>query len=131
MEKLKEKIRTYLRAVGTMNGIAEMAEMVNKQLLTNVEDDFSVADMANIRAMNEKYMALIKGRIDEIEEKFVDVYADYYTEEDIDALLEQYNSSIAKKSREVGKYIMPRVMQISNDFSNDILKLITSQREMN
>lgn len=131
---LREKIKEYLKVSGATSGMTDVIEVANNYLLDQLKGEHSADDMKDIVKLNEKYLLLVRGRIDEFQEKFVNLYAEHFTEEDMDALIVFHNSPVAQKMREVGSKILPRAVEISSDFNKELLKQLagaTLDREMN
>lgn len=131
---LREKLKEYIKASGSIISMAEVIEAANNYMLEQLVDDHSPDEIADIKAFNDKYMLLVQGRLDEFQNKFVDLYAEYYTEEDIEALLAFHNSPIAQKQREVSSKLLPRAIEISSDFNKELLNQLagaTLNRQVN
>lgn len=131
---LHDKIREFFKASGTVDGLVNVVEKANEFMLAQTAGDYPPDMIEEIQVLNNKYMALVKGRLDEFTEKFVNLYAEYYTEEDMDALLAFYASPVAKKSREVTEQLLNRSIEISADFNKELLKQLdgaTLNRQVN
>jgi hypothetical protein len=120
---LHDKLREYFKATGVMNGVMDVVEMLNAHILDHAA---SIGDAEEIKKLNEKYMSLVRGRIDELETSMIDIYADYYTEEDIDALLAFYNTPVAKKTKNISPDLSRRCMKASQDFNDELLKQMST-----
>lgn len=78
------------------------------------------------KKINEKYMALVRGRMDELEEKLIQIHAEYYTEEDIDALLVFYSTPVSKKLRQIQPELGRKCMEASQAFNEDLMKQMSA-----
>ncbi len=131
---LRDKLREYLKVCGAVNSMSEVIEAANNFMLEQLNGEHSEEEIAEIKSLNDKYMLLVQGRLDEFQEKFVDLYAEYYTEEDVDALLAFHHSPIAQKQREVSSKLLPRAIEISSDFNKELLRQLagaTLDRQLN
>ena len=131
---LREKIKEFIKVSGVVTDMATIAEKANAFMLDQVKEDYPPDILEEIRVLNDKYMTLVQARLDEFTEKFIDLYAEFYNEEDMDALLAYYQSPIAKKHREVSGKMLSRSLEISADFNKELLKQLdgaTLNRQMN
>jgi hypothetical protein len=131
---LRDKIREYFEVTGTVSNMTKVIDSAQTYMLNQMKASMPEEQLAEIKQLNDKYMLIMKGRIDEFTEKFVNLYAEYYTEEDMDALLAYNKSPVAKKVQEVHGKIMDRAMEISGDFNKELLKQLdgaTLSREIN
>lgn len=131
---LRKKLREYIKVCGAVNSMSDIIETANSYMLDQLAGDHSADEIAQIKVLNDKYMLLVQGRIDEFQEKFVELYAEYYTEQDVDALLVFHNSPVAQKQREVSGKLFARAIEISSDFNKELLKQlagVTLDRQVN
>lgn len=131
---LRDKIREYLEICGEVNNMTKVVDATNNYMLEQMKTTYSAEQFAEVKQLNDKYMLIMRSRLDEFTEKFVDLYAEYYTEEDIDALLAYWKSPVAKKVQAVGGQVMSRAIEISGDFNKELLKQLagaTLNREVN
>ncbi len=131
---LREKLREYLKVSGALNELTQIVDTANDFMLKQLHGTHSAAEIDEIKKLNEKYMILMQNRLDEFQEKFIDLYEEFYTEEDVDALIAYYNSPIAKKQRDVSNKLFSRALEISSDFNNELLKQLagaTLNRQLN
>ena len=120
---LHDKLREYFKMTGVMNSVMDVVEMLNAHVLDHAA---SIGDVEEIKKLNEKYMALVRGRIDELETNMINIYADYYNEEDIDALIAFYNTPVAKKTKNISPDLSQRCMKASQDFNDELLKQMST-----
>lgn len=118
---MRDKIREFLHLTGTVNGMSEVIEKANSYMLSQLDDQYPPETVEEIKSLNEKYQKILQARLDEVTEKFVNLYAEYYSEQDIDSLLAFYRSPIAQKQREVQNKILDRAIEISADFNKELL----------
>ena len=131
---LREKLKQFIEVSGVVSNMAEVSEAANAYMLEQLKGSHSPEQIEEIRELNEKYKLLVQGRLDEFQEKFINLYAEFYTEEDVDALLAFHNSAVAKKQREVSNQLLARAIEISSDFNKELLKQLggaTLNRELN
>lgn len=131
---LREKLREYIELSGAMDRMTSVIDAANAYMMEQLYGTHTPGEIAEIKRLNDKYMLLVRGRLDEFREKFVDLYAEFYTEEDVDALLFYLKSPVAKKQREVANKILDRAIEISADFNKELLKQLagaTLDRQVN
>lgn len=131
---LREKLREYIELSGAMDRMTSVIDAANAYMMEQLHGTHTPGEIAEIKRLNDKYMLLVRGRLDEFREKFVDLYAEFYTEEDVDALLFYLKSPVAKKQREVANKILDRAIEISSDFNKELLKQLagaTLDRQVN
>lgn len=131
---MREKLKEFLHLTGAVSGMAEVVEKANAYMLNQLDEQYPPETVAEIKALNEKYQTILQARLDEVTEKYISLYAEYYTEEDVDALLAFYRSPVAQKQREVQFKIIDRAIEISADFNKELLSQLdgaTLNRQMN
>ena len=128
MEALRSKIRNYLNQIGAMDGVIQIADLGNQAFLDQMKKD-PLIDADEAKRVIDKYMILVKGRIADLRERFIDLYAKYYTVEDIDALLAWHETPVAKKSQAISAEILPQAVAITTDFNNDLLRQLNAAEE--
>ena len=131
---LREKLKRFIEVSGVVSNMAEVSEAANAYMIEQLKGSHSPQEIEEIKELNEKYRLLVQGRLDDFQEKFINLYAEFYTEEDVDALLAFHNSSVAKKQREVSSQLLARAIEISSDFNKELLKQLggaTLNREVN
>jgi len=131
---LREKIKEYLDVSGSVDNLTRVIDAANAYMLDQLKDNHSNQEIEDIKKLNEKYMKILQGRMDELNDKFITLYAEFYTEEDIDALLAYHKSPVAQKQREVNAQLLARAIEISSDFNKELLVQLagaTLNREVN
>jgi len=131
---LRDKIKEFIDVSGAVDNMAEIVDTANAYMLEQLNGNHTPDEIVEIKKLNDKYMLLVKGRMDEFREKFVNLYAEFYSEEDIDALLVYHKSPVGKKHREVAGKIFARAIEISSDFNKELLNQlagVTLNREVN
>jgi hypothetical protein len=129
---LREKIKEYIEVSGAVDNMSKVVDAANGYMLSQLQG--SPEEIDDIKRLNEKYMKILQGRMDEFRDKFVDLYIEFYTEEDVDALLAYHKSPVAQKVRAVGDKLLARAIEISSDFNKELLKQLsgaTLNREVN
>lgn len=131
---MRDKIKEFLHLTGAVSGMAEVIEKANSYMLSQLDAQYPPETVEEIKSLNEKYQKILQARLDEVTEKFTSLYAEYYNEEDMDALLAFHRSPIAQKHREVQTKIIDRAIEISADFNKELLSQLgsaTLNRQMN
>jgi len=103
--------------------------LVNAQFIEIAVKDFDISpdDVDRISDLNKKFVALIKVKFDVLEKKFLNLYSEFLTEEDVDALIETHETPIAKKMMLISKDIGPRAGKIGQEFGEDLMRQLTNQ----
>lgn len=131
---LYEKLKEYIKVSGAIANMTDAMDAANIYMLEQLEGNHPPDEIAEIKNLNEKYMLLVQARIDEFQEKFIKLYAEFYTEEDVDALITFHNSPVAQKQRDVSSKLLVRAIEISSDFNKELLRQlagVTLKREVN
>lgn len=122
----RDKLREYFRVTGLMDGVVKMVEMAETQMMPYLKADVAPHDADEIDRQVQRYNGLLKNQINALEEKFIEIYSEFYTEEDVDALLAFYNTPVAKKMREITPQLTERCMAVSNEFNQGLLRQLTN-----
>jgi hypothetical protein len=131
---LHNKIREYIETSGIVDDIVKVINTTTTCMLEKLHAYQTVEEIAEIKQLNEKYMLLFASKRGEFIDMIVNLYAEFYTEDDIDALLNYYNSPVAKKVRLISDHLTARALEISSDFNKELLRHLdgaTLNREIN
>src|SRR5450755_2999731 len=104
--------------------MVKMMEPMMKGMVAQFDKDISAEQRAKVGEMQGKMMELIAVGISKAKPALVKVYADTYTEEEIDGILAFYKSPTGKallqKMPEVMQRLMPVMMRMMGDLQPEI-----------
>jgi len=111
----------------------KMMEPMMKGMAGMVKPDMPVEERAKIGEMQRKIMALVADRLNKARPALAKIYADTYTEEEIDGILAFYNSPVGKafleKMPEVMRRSAPVVMVLMGGLQPEIKKMTEEMKQ--
>jgi len=105
---MREKILKLFEVSKTTKSYLNFVDMMCKAMADQINDAVLAA-----RA-TERIMSVVEAEMPLLNEKFVQLYADTYTEEEIDAMIAYYTSPVGKKVIAVSSQLTADAAQISN-----------------
>lgn len=120
---LQAKIKEYMKLTNEMNGVETLLNMLQEQILDMIKSD---ADKEEARAFQKTFLTHFNSRQNELEKNMVALYEKYYTEEDMNALIAYRKSPIGEKVAQVSPHIVKESMKFSNEFSQEIIRAMTT-----
>ena len=111
----------------------KMMEPMMKGMLAQMDKDMPAEQRAKAGEMQGKMMALVAVSLSKAKPALAKVYADTYTEEEIDGILAFYKSPAGKallqKMPEVMQRLMPVMMQMMGDLQPEIKTMMEGMKE--
>lgn len=141
---MREKFKQFVKLTGMADDMIKVAESANQRMLEQTNSNRTPEQQLKVLELNEKYMLLVRGRLDEFVERFADIYMDYYSEQDVDKLIAFYTSpdeqnkiaatDVLNEHRGDSAAIVKRSFEIIGAFHKELLKQLdgaTLNRQMN
>ena len=113
---LKDKVREYIRISGYVETLIENAKTSDEIYCKNLGID---------NAGNEKYFAMIAAKSKDLENLYVELYAKYYDEADMDILIAFFKSNTAEKMKAIGNKFSQEAILMVSEFGRDVLRQIS------
>jgi hypothetical protein len=111
----------------------KMMEPMMKGMMAQADKNMPAEQRAKAGEMQEKMMALVAGAYSKAKPALAKVYADTYTEEELDGILAFYKSPAGKallqKMPEVMQRLMPVMMQMMGDLQPEIKTMMEGMKE--
>ncbi|HWR53673.1 MAG TPA: DUF2059 domain-containing protein [Bryobacteraceae bacterium] len=111
----------------------KMMEPMMKGMAGMVKPDMPAEERAKIGEMQRKLMALVADRLSKARPALAKVYADTYTEEEIDGILAFYKSPVGKafleKMPEVMQRSAPMMMVLMGGLQPEIRKMMEEMKQ--
>ena len=111
----------------------KMMEPMMKGTLAQMDKDMPAEQRAKVGEMQGKMLALVAATLSKVKPALAKVYADTYTEEEIDGILAFYKSPAGKafiqKMPEVMQRSMPVMMQMMGDLQPEIKTMMEGMKE--
>jgi hypothetical protein len=112
--------------------IMKMMQPMMNGMLAQANKDMPAEQRAKAGDMQQKFMALVAVSLNKAKPALAKVYADTYTEEEIDAILTFYKSPAGKallqKMPEVMQRSMPVMMQMMSDLQPELKKMMEEMK---
>jgi len=122
---MREKVRRLLEVTRIMDNSISYMNLLVDQLLPSFKQAYNDLSInALLDNAIDQYKSLAKYNIDDLAEKFVDIYVEYFTEEDVDHLLAFYASTAGKKSLDLSGVMGDRITEDSQKWGEQLLSHI-------
>ncbi len=121
----RDKMTEYFKVTGIMNSVMQLVDTMRVQLMPMFRASVGPENEAELETMMQRYQGLLKVQVDALEEKFVNIYAEFLSEEDVEALLVFHNSPVSKKMREISPQLTERCMVASEEFNQNLLRQLS------
>jgi uncharacterized protein len=113
--------------------LIKMMEPMMNSIAGTAKPDMPAEERARIAELQRKITELMVDRIDKATPAIAKVYADVYTEEEIDGILAFYKSRVGKafleKMPQVMQGLMPAMMGLINGLQPEIRKMTEEMRQ--